>query len=77
MNGASKGTSGVVDLGTVLTSHQDISGKANDSAVVHNTGAETIAGLKTFSNGITTPGTITTRTLVVGGQEPDALQVQS
>ena len=28
MNGASKGTSGVVDLGTVLTSHQDISGKA-------------------------------------------------
>lgn len=29
MNGASKGTSGVVDLGTVLTTHQDISGKAN------------------------------------------------
>lgn len=29
MNGASKGTSGVVDLGTVLTEHQDISGKAN------------------------------------------------
>lgn len=28
MNGASKGTSGVVDLGTVITSHQDISGKA-------------------------------------------------
>ena len=27
MNGVSKGTSGVVDLGTVLTSHQDISGK--------------------------------------------------
>ena len=27
MNGASKGTSGVVDLGTVLTEHQDISGK--------------------------------------------------
>ena len=31
MNGASKGTSGVVDLGTVITSHQDISGKANTS----------------------------------------------
>ena len=31
MNGASKGTSGVVDLGTVLTSHQDISGKLNTS----------------------------------------------
>ena len=29
MNGASKGTSGIVDLGTVLTEHQDISGKAN------------------------------------------------
>lgn len=29
MNGASKGTSGVVDLGTVITAHQDISGKAN------------------------------------------------
>lgn len=29
MNGATKGTSGVVDLGTVLTAHQDISGKAN------------------------------------------------
>lgn len=27
MNGDSKGTSGVVDLGTVITSHQDISGK--------------------------------------------------
>lgn len=26
MNGASKGTSGVVDLGTVITAHQDISG---------------------------------------------------
>lgn len=31
MNGASKGTSGVVNLGTVLTSHQDISGKENTS----------------------------------------------
>ena len=31
MNGASKGTSGVVDLGTVITSHQDISGKENSS----------------------------------------------
>ena len=31
MNGASKGTSGVVDLGTVITEHQDISGKMNSS----------------------------------------------
>lgn len=27
MNGVSKGISGVVDLGTVITEHQDISGK--------------------------------------------------
>ena len=32
MNGASKGTSGVVDLGTVITSHQDISGKVDGAA---------------------------------------------
>ena len=29
MNGASKGTSGVIDLGTVITAHQDISGKVD------------------------------------------------
>lgn len=34
MNGASKGTSGVVDLGTVITAHQDISGKADKTATV-------------------------------------------
>ena len=34
MNGSSKGTSGVVDLGTVITAHQDISGKADKSATV-------------------------------------------
>jgi len=33
MNGVSKGTSGVVNLGTVLTAHQDISGKANSTDV--------------------------------------------
>ena len=40
MNGVSKGTSGVVDLGTVITSHQDISGKANsaDLAAVATSG---------------------------------------
>lgn len=31
MNGTSKGTSGVIDLGTVITSHQDISGKEDAS----------------------------------------------
>ena len=33
MNGVSKGTSGVVDLGVVLTAHQDISGKADKSEI--------------------------------------------
>lgn len=37
MNGASKGTSGVVDLGTVITQHQDISGKLNTSQVKNAT----------------------------------------
>ena len=32
MNGVNKGTAGVVDLGTVLTAHQDISAKANLSS---------------------------------------------
>ena len=36
MNGSSKGTSGEVDLGTVITSHQDISGKL-DSSVAAST----------------------------------------
>lgn len=31
MNGVSKGTSGIVDLGTVITAHQDISGKVSKS----------------------------------------------
>lgn len=33
MNGTTKGTSGVVDLGTVITGHQDISGKLDTSKV--------------------------------------------
>lgn len=33
MNGESKGTSGVVNLGSVITSHQDISGKLDTSKV--------------------------------------------
>ena len=45
MNGASKGTSGVVDLGTVLTAHQDISGKANLA------GGNTFTGDQYFGSG--------------------------
>lgn len=47
MNGASKGTvtsSGTIDLGTVITSHQDISGKANLS------GGNTFSGQQIFQN---------------------------
>jgi len=40
MNGVSKGTSGVVDLGTVLTSHQDISGKADKTDTVSDVSYE-------------------------------------
>lgn len=41
MNGASKGNSGVVDLGTVITAHQDISGKADKSTTVTNVSYDT------------------------------------
>lgn len=41
MNGASKGTSGVVDLGTVITAHQDISGKADKTATVSTVAYDT------------------------------------
>lgn len=46
------GTNGKLYSGgsLVLTEHQDISGKANDSTVVHLTGTETITGSKVFSN---------------------------
>ena len=48
-----------------LTSHQDISGKANDSAVVHLTGSETITGSKTFSGSVSlgSSATATTQTI--------------
>lgn len=46
MNNASKGTSGVVDLGTVITSHQSL------DSCVKTSGNQTIAGTKTFSSTI-------------------------
>lgn len=47
----------------------DLAAKANDSAVVHNTGDETIAGNKTFSNPIigNTLGNAANRNLIIGG----------
>lgn len=58
MNGASKGTSGVVDLGTVITSHQDISGKqdkivAGTNITIANDG-KTISATDTTYNDATT-----------------------
>lgn len=53
MNGSSKGTSGVVDLGTVITSHQDISGKADKASGL--TGA-TKCKITYNSSGIVTGG---------------------
>lgn len=46
MNGASKGTSGVVDLGTVITSHQSLSGKQDKitaSGVLKGNGSGTVS----------------------------------
>ena len=54
MNGASKGTSGVVDLGTVITAHQDISGKADKTATVSDVTYDTTGKkLKKTINGTT------------------------
>lgn len=58
MNGASKGTSGVIDLGTVITQHQDISGKQDtisdlstirSNATKGNTALTNLGGLKLVS----------------------------
>lgn len=66
MNGTSKGTSGVVNLGTVLTEHQDISGKADVSALAGYTptsGFATVNGSSITGGGdvriVATSGTIT------------------
>lgn len=44
MNGVSKGTSGVVDLGTILTEHQDISGKQDKTDNTLATTDKTVIG---------------------------------
>lgn len=49
MNGVSKGSSGVVDLGTVITSHQDISGKQDK--LVSGTNIKTINGESILGSG--------------------------
>ena len=47
MNGASKGTSGVVDLGTVLTSHQSLRGYATETYVQNQIAAAITTALNT------------------------------
>lgn len=49
MNGTSKGTSGVVDLGTVITAHQDISGKQD--TLVSGTNIKTVNGTSLLGSG--------------------------
>lgn len=60
MNGASKGTSGVVDLGTVITSHQDISGKADKSSLAT---VATSGSYNDLSNKPTIPSAVTESTV--------------
>jgi hypothetical protein len=49
MNGTSKGTSGVVNLGTVITAHQDISGKQDK--LVSGTNIKTVNGTSLLGSG--------------------------
>jgi hypothetical protein len=58
MNGSSKGSSGVVDLGTVITSHQDISGKADVATTLAGYGitdAKIESGVITLGSSTITP----------------------
>ena len=50
MNGASKGSSGVVDLGTVVTEHQDISGKQDKVLKFENVTASNWVSDSTYSD---------------------------
>ena len=72
MNGASKGTSGVVDLGTVITAHQDISDKANKSemSVVAGTGADADKTTITLKTG--TSATVLTAHQDISGKADSA-----
>ena len=69
MNGSSKGTSGVVDLGTVITAHQDISGKLNTSKVknTNSTTAGDVYDVRYINNMIGDVETILTRLTTGGG----------
>lgn len=67
MNGASKGTSGVVDLGTVITAHQDISGKSDKSATVSTVTYDTTNKKITKTINGSTTDVVTASTIVTDG----------
>lgn len=69
MNGASKGTSGVVDLGTVITAHQDISGKQDKSTAVTHT-ANTAVGSAAKPVYVAANGVVTAITHSVNADVP-------
>lgn len=67
----SKGGTGATDVTTALTnlgaaSSTDLAAKATDSNVVHKTGDETIAGVKTFSSAPTVPSNSFPESAVTG-----------
>lgn len=66
MNGTSKGTSGVVNLGTVLTEHQDISGKADKTETVTNVAYNSSGKKITKTINGTTSDVVTLATLKSG-----------
>lgn len=67
MNGSSKGTSGVVDLGIVITSHQDISGKADKSQAVSGVNYDTTNKKITKTVNGTTTDVVSASSIVTDG----------
>lgn len=82
MNGSSKGTSGVVNLGTVLTSHQDISGKVDTSNTLSSYGDFAIdyasegSEPSVYMEGITTGGGQIGR-FSINAEESDGIYIRS
>lgn len=55
IGGNAASITGAIATGQVTGLAAALAGKADDSAVVHTTGVETVAGAKTFSGGISSP----------------------